>query len=253
MTDFWFIRHAESESNIGLPSISPATINITEKGREQAKHIAEHLNQEPDLFIASPYIRTTQTGKTTFDKYPEVPVEIWPIQEYTYLPPEYYHQKTLTQRYPHSRKYFRKGEPDYIVGEGSESFNQFRLRVQETTSRLINNSTNFTILFGHGWFMRALLWDQLMSKPNKSERKHFLWKIRDKMTVSSFPYNVYSLLGLRPWKKIMYNFLLFSAFILIPNGGILKFEVKSNREIIFNDFDISHIPEVLRGSFLVDR
>ena len=90
-------------------------------------------------------------------------------------------------------------------------------------------------------------------KPTKDEIKHWLGKIREKLTVSSVPYNVYSLLGLHPWKKIMYNFLLFSAFILIPNGGILKFEVKSNREIIFNDFDISHIPEVLRGSFLVDR
>ena len=254
MSSFWFIRHGESESNAGLVSTSPKSIKITEKGFQQAKCIADHIQEKPSLFIHSPYVRTKQTGQPLFDKFPDVPIEVWPIQEYTYLPEKDYYQTTTMQRYPKAQEYFRKGDPDYIAGDGAESFNQFRSRIRNTFDKLRILDSEFTIIFGHGWFMRASLWDRLRNDGlTRSMRKNEFDFIREKLRISFIPFTLYSLFGLRSPKKIMNNFLVFSTITKIPNGTIFKFEVDSSREVHFIDATINHIPEELQGSSWVDR
>ena len=254
MPSFWFIRHGESESNAGLASTSPQSIKITEKGFQQAECIANYIQNKPSLFIHSPYLRTKQTGQPLFEKFPNVPIEVWPIQEYTYLPEENYYQTTTMQRYPKAQEYFRKGDPDYIAGEGAESFNQFRSRIKTTFDKLRILDSKFTVIIGHGWFMRASLWQRLrrdgLTREKRKEEFHFL---KEKLMISTIPYKLYSLFGLRPPQKIMNNFLFFSSITKIPNGTIFKFEVDSSKEIHFIDATISHIPNELRGSSWVDR
>jgi broad specificity phosphatase PhoE len=254
MTSIWFIRHGESESNAGLASTSPESIKITEKGFIQAKCIADYIHNKPSLFIHSPYLRTKQTGQPLFDKFPEVPIEVWPIQEFTYLPEKDYYQTTTIQRYPKAQEYFRKGDPDYVAGEGAESFNQFRSRIRTTFDKLRDLDSDFTVIFGHGWFLRASLWERLRKDGlTKAERKEELIFLKEKLMISSFPFALYSLFGLQTPKKIMNNFLLFSTTIKTPNGIIFKFEVDSSKEIQFIDAAISHIPKELRGSSWIDR
>jgi broad specificity phosphatase PhoE len=254
MSSFWFIRHTESESNAGLTSLSPASIYITEKGKRQAEFIAKYIHDKPSLFIHSPYVRTEQTGQPLFDKFPDVPIEEWPIQEFTYLPPEDYYQTTTMQRHPQARRYFRTGDPDYITGKGAESFNQFRTRVKGTLNKLKQIESDFTVILGHGWFMRAILWEIIHEEElPKDERKHKLKTLKEKMITSSFPFALYSLLGLRRWKKIMYNFLFFSSIIKVPNGTIIKFTVDLSKEIHLKEQVNTHIPNNLRGSYWVDR
>jgi broad specificity phosphatase PhoE len=254
MSTFWFIRHAESESNAGLKTTSPKSINITEKGNQQAQYIADFIVDKPNLFIHSPYVRTEQTGRPLFEKFSDVPIKIWPIQEFTYLPQEDYYQTTTMQRYPKAQEYFRKGDPDYIAGDGAESFNQFRTRIKYTFDRLRDIESDFTIIIGHGWFMRATLWERLikgdLTRPERIEEFKLL---KDKLMIGSFPFTLYSLFGLRPPKKIMNNFLFFSSITKIQNGTIFKFEVDNEKEIHFIDSTSSHIPDELRGSSWVDR
>ena len=76
MKTFWFIRHGQSKSNAGEKSTSPSTTPLTENGQLQAKHIADCINQQPELIITSPYYRTEQTAKPTLEKYPEVKHEV---------------------------------------------------------------------------------------------------------------------------------------------------------------------------------
>jgi broad specificity phosphatase PhoE len=254
MSSFWFIRHGESESNAGLLSYSPESIKLTAKGIKQAEFIAELVQEKPSLFVHSPYLRTVQTGQPLFDKFPDVPIEEWPIQEYTYLPHEDYHQTTTMQRYPQARKYFLNGDPDLIKGKGAESFNQFRERVKNTLNKLNQIESNFTVILGHGWFMRATLWEIINAEGlSKERRKHKLNVLRKKMATSSFLFSLYSLLGLRQWKKTMYNFLFFSSIIMVPNGTILKFTTDNSKEIHFYEQINSHIPKDFRGPYLVDR
>lgn len=63
------IRHGESEANVGLPTSDPASIPLTEKGRQQAEQIAEKLTITPDLIIVSPYLRARQTAEPTIKHF----------------------------------------------------------------------------------------------------------------------------------------------------------------------------------------
>jgi broad specificity phosphatase PhoE len=254
MPTFWFIRHAESESNAGLKTTSPKSINITEKGKQQAQCIADFIADKPNLFIHSPYVRTEQTGQPLFEKFPDVPIKVWPIQEFTYLQHEDYNQTTTRQRYPKAQEYFRKGDPDYVSGEGAESFNQFRSRIKTTLDKMRDLESDFTVIFGHGWFMRAALWERLIKDDlTKAERIEEIKFLKEKLMIGHIPFTLYSLFGLRPPKKIMNNFLFFSSITKIPNGTIFKFEVDNEKEIHFIDSTFNHIPEELRGSSWVDR
>jgi len=69
MKQIWFIRHAESEANAGLPTSDPASIALTAKGFEQAKLVSELIDIEPGLVIMSSYIRTQQTAEPFLKKY----------------------------------------------------------------------------------------------------------------------------------------------------------------------------------------
>ncbi len=88
------IRHAESHSNAGLPTERPGTYPITALGRAQAERFALS-GGEPDLIVTSPYVRTQMTAEPFRKRFPDVPHETWPVQEWTFLSPEYYKGTTF--------------------------------------------------------------------------------------------------------------------------------------------------------------
>lgn len=50
-----FIRHGESTGNAGVPCHDLATIELTERGRGQAQHVAARWDEAPSLIVTSPY------------------------------------------------------------------------------------------------------------------------------------------------------------------------------------------------------
>lgn len=155
MKTVWFIRHAESEANAGLASSSPSLIPLTPKGIEQARTLSDQISEAPELFIVSPYIRTQQTAKPTIEKYSCVPVEIWPIQEYDFLSPAICKDTTAAQRKPMVDDYWKHCQPDYVHGEGAESFIMFKSRIINCIKRLEKSPYQFIIVFAHGHVIRA--------------------------------------------------------------------------------------------------
>lgn len=253
MKTFWFIRHGESEGNAGLPSTSAGDIPLTEKGRDQAEYIAKYIDEKPELFVISPYLRASQTFEPTRNKFPAVPAEIWPIQEYTYLPPENYRNTTTDQRRGASSDYFKRGDPDYAIGEGGESFNHFRDRVQETIQKLKSGEETKTILFGHGWFMRCILWELLVnSEMRNKEKRSYLTGLKAKLPTDPFPYWMTRIFGLAAGKRTMMKFLVFSAAFRIPNASILKFHISPDGKLALDEYIYSHIPADLQGELLID-
>jgi broad specificity phosphatase PhoE len=249
---FWFILYAESEGNVGLPTSSAAEIAITDKGKIQAQRIADHLPNPPDLFVVSEYKRTQQTAAPTFEKFPSIPIATWPIKEYTYLPYELYNNKTTAQRNEPSFKYFRKGDPDLVLGEGGESFNQMLARVDDTLQRMVDSPHPFTILFCHGWFMRALLWRLIFFGHFNSNLQ--LSDLKGKLPTAKFFFSFFSFFWSKIRRSEMKHFLFFSSFVFVPNGSIMKFSVDPDtKEINLVDFDLSHLSKDLRGSRFVDR
>lgn len=151
------IRHGESEANVGLPTSDPASIPLTEKGRQQAEQIAEKLTITPDLIIVSPYLRARQTAEPTIKHFPQVKVERWPeVREFTYLSPASCAGTTVEERKERMAAYWKAANPYYVDGEEAESFSQFVQRIDVVLKKLKDTDAKNILMFTHGQFMRAL-------------------------------------------------------------------------------------------------
>ncbi len=162
MKNIWFIRHGQSESNAGLETIHPASTKLTDSGVLQAKYIADYLQVKPGLIIHSPYHRALQTAQPTMDKFPDVPVEQWPLQEFTYLSPQKYSHTTRFDRQQHVARYWQTCQPELKDGENAESFYEFIQRVENCHQRL-QGIREQVFIFTHGHVMRLIIWMILLA------------------------------------------------------------------------------------------
>ena len=131
-----FIRHGQSTGNAGIPSPDLASVELTDLGWQQARAVAAEWREPPALIVTSPYLRTRQTAAATIARFPEVPVEVWPIEEFTYLQPARWNGTRSTQRMPHLIRYWGEADPDYCDGEGAESFRALLRRGEATLAKL---------------------------------------------------------------------------------------------------------------------
>lgn len=127
----FFVRHGESLANAGAATTSPTSVPLTLKGREQAQVVAQYFSEQPELIVHSPYIRTFETATPLIKRFPETKVEIWPIQEFTYLNTKLNSGTTAAERKGSADAYWSKLDPSYIDGYGAESFSQMISRVRE--------------------------------------------------------------------------------------------------------------------------
>ncbi|HQS97025.1 MAG TPA: histidine phosphatase family protein [Novosphingobium sp.] len=151
-----FIRHGESTANTGLASVDMASIALTQRGEGQARRIAREWPEAPSLIVTSPFQRTKQTAAPTIARFPGVPVETWPIEEFTYLQSARWNGTASADRRPHVERYWTAADPTYCDGEGAESFGDFFRRVEATLARLAAlPPTSLVYVFGHGQFIQA--------------------------------------------------------------------------------------------------
>src|SRR3546814_12291459 len=107
----------------------------------QARAVAASWTQAPALIVTSPETRTRQTAAPTIARFPGVPVEVWPSEEFTYLQPARWNGTRSAERMPHLERYWREADPDYCDGEGAESFSTL-LRRCEAALALLAPTTN---------------------------------------------------------------------------------------------------------------
>ncbi|MET0331268.1 MAG: histidine phosphatase family protein [Dyella sp.] len=153
-----FIRHGESTANAGAASQAPATIALTALGEQQARVLATSFIEAPELIVSSPFLRARQTAAPTAARYSETPLEIWPIEEFTYLAPERCINTTAEQRRPWVAGYWHRNDPRVADGNGAECFADFIARVTHALHRLAARPERFIAVFGHGQFMKAMRW-----------------------------------------------------------------------------------------------
>ncbi len=164
----WLIRHAESAANAGGATSDPASIPLSEAGRAQALSIAAALPRRPDLIVVSPFLRTRQTAEPTMSRFPDVPVETWPVQEFTYLAPSRCAGMTAAQRRPLVEAYWRRCEPEHVDGPEAESFSAMLRRVRQLRERLATHAAGFIVAFTHGQLMQACR--LLETHPDRDDR-----------------------------------------------------------------------------------
>lgn len=154
----WLVRHGESTANAGLPSVGHGETPLTALGREQARALASRVDRRPDLLVVSSFLRAQDTAAPIRERWPEVPCEVWPIQELTYLSPARCLGTTAEIRRPWIEAYWHRCDPDYLDGPDAESFASFMARLAAFDARLSALAGDFAIAIGHGQFFRAYLW-----------------------------------------------------------------------------------------------
>ncbi len=164
----WLIRHAESAANAGAATSDPASIPLSEAGQAQALAIAAALPRQPDLIVISPFLRTRQTAEQTMSRFPDVPVETWPVQEFTYLSPSRCADMTAAQRRPLVEAYWQRCEQEHVDGPGAESFSAMLVRVRWLRERLATHAADYIVVFTHGQVMQACR--LLEAHPDRDDR-----------------------------------------------------------------------------------
>lgn len=169
-----FIRHGQSTGNAGMPCHDLALLELTELGWKQGREVAASWTETPNLIVTSPYLRTQQTAIPTIARFPDVPVEVWPVQEFTYLQPRRWNGTLSAERMPHIERYWAAVDPEFCDGEGAESFSTLLRRAQAALDRLAAYPAGSLIyVFSHGQFLQAvqsLVIDAMLSNQEKMRR-----------------------------------------------------------------------------------
>ncbi len=155
--EVWFVRHGESTGNVGMITGNVKDIELTDNGRLQAVEASSKIITQPDLIVATPYIRTQQTAEPTRTKFATTPFEIWDLQEFTFLDSNLCMNTTREQRVPYSNEYWAKNDPDFIHGFGTESFSNMTGRIKSVFNKIIERDENFTVIFTHGFILRTMI------------------------------------------------------------------------------------------------
>lgn len=140
-----------------MPSNDLSLIALTDLGWQQARDVAASWDKTPSLIVTSPYLRTQQTAAPTIERFPEAPVEVWPIEEFTYLQPARWNGTASAVRMPHLERYWRDADPEYCDGDEAESFANLMNRATTCLNRLASLQNNERVyLFSHGQFIQAV-------------------------------------------------------------------------------------------------
>lgn len=151
------MRHGQSTGNAGKPSDDLSLIELTDLGWQQAREVATSWGETPTLMVTSPYLRTRQTAAPTIERFPDVPVEVWPIEEFTYLQPSRWNGTLSSTRMPYLERFWSAADPTYCDGEGAESFATLLRRAEKALERLSALSPDALVyVFSHGQFIQAV-------------------------------------------------------------------------------------------------
>ena len=183
MPKVWFIRHGESISNANLPTSHPADSELTPRGHEEARYVAQAFREKPQLLVVSPFRRARQTARPTIARFDPIESKEWPVHEFTYLAPHHYDGTTGEERRPAAIAYWERNDPTYKDNDEAESFAELMERVTRLTERLHAQTADFIVVFSHGLFLRALLWSLLANQrqptpANMQRYSHFVRAVR---------------------------------------------------------------------------
>jgi len=192
------VRHGQSVTNAGGRATDQVSNPLTELGRAQSRDFAERLDCKPTLFVTSSFLRAQQTSEPLRERFPDVPVEEWPIHEFSFLNSALHRGTSEADREPHVIAYWRREDPAYMDGPEAESFSLFLDRAREAIRRLASsNPGGCVVVFTHGFFMQAIRLVLLFPDATDAE--------------------------------LMANFRRFHLLNLIQNIGSLEFEVRDGK------------------------
>ncbi len=152
------VRHGHRVDEGELRSLGLGLPPLSALGRRQAAAFAQGLPSPPDLIVVSSFVRAIQTAEPLRERFPSVPVETWPVEEFTFLPPALFVGTTIAEREPQNAAYWRSCDPDLHPGPGGESFREFITRIDAVLARLRTRRERFILIVSHGYTIQGILW-----------------------------------------------------------------------------------------------
>lgn len=177
MKIIWLIRHGESTANAGAATDNHKTIPLSILGQSQAKTITRSIPSSPTLIITSAFDRAQQTAKPTSEKFPSARLEVWNVEEFTYLAPGTCINTTGADRKVRVNEYWERLDPDYVDGDGAESFTMLLSRAKATIDRLSRLDERFIVMFTHAQFMQVM--EVLRTSNGKEDAKSLMKRFKD--------------------------------------------------------------------------
>jgi 2,3-bisphosphoglycerate-dependent phosphoglycerate mutase len=209
VTRIILVRHGESVANAGGKTADQITNPLTPLGRAQSRDFAQRLDCEPTLFITSSFLRAQQTAEPLRQRFPSVPVEEWPVHEFTFLNPSRHNNTSEADREPSVSAYWQRLDPNFVDGHGAESFSGFLARAREAIRRLLSrNPGGCIVIFTHGFFMQAFRLVLLFPDASDAE--------------------------------LMTNFLRFHFVNVVRNTDSLEFEVRGGKIRLIGQPHLQH-------------
>ena len=156
MKTIHIIRHAESLANKGEKTEKHDTIPLSELGRIQARNLLEKLDVVPDLIITSSFTRTQETAAPYIERHKGVPIEVWEVEEFTYLDTTKYSNTTPEERAPAVKEFWGKQDITFKDAEHTESYLDFTKRVINFVQRVTVREEERIVIFSHGMFILTL-------------------------------------------------------------------------------------------------
>jgi len=217
MREVYWVRHAQSTANAGGRSDANKAVVLSPLGVEQAAAFAQAWPFRPGMIVVSPYVRTHQTAMPLRRKFEAVPVEEWPIHEFTFLSRGLGDGTTAAERLELAKPYWQRMDPFEDLGEGSESYASFHTRVASCLSRAASfRGTGPLVVFTHNRVLCQLM--TMVVNPPRDVHEG-MRRIHGLCTVGRFE---------------------------VPNCGVLRMSIADDGALSLGRFDLAATPVATR-------
>jgi len=152
-----FVRHAESLSNAGGVTMPHEAIPLSERGRQQAKALADALPTAPSEVLVSGMVRTHQTAAPYCARVGVAPQEHAGLNEFSVIDADMIAGMDGPQRRLFVRDYWDRPDPHRRWGAKADTFVEFEARVRDFVDEL-DRIADSTVIFGHGIWLGMLHW-----------------------------------------------------------------------------------------------
>jgi broad specificity phosphatase PhoE len=115
----------------------------------QANQVAHFFQEKPDIIFHTLFERTRQTTEPAIARFPDVPVEMLPMHEFTYLNTEAYAGTTVSERRERAVSYWNQNNPYQNDGGESESFMDLIERIYQSFDILTKRKEKVIFVFSH--------------------------------------------------------------------------------------------------------
>jgi broad specificity phosphatase PhoE len=157
MKKIYFVRHGESEENVGL-FIGDSNSLLTENGKNQSEVIARRCENLPiESVVASNFVRAQETAKTISNKI-NIPIETSDLFSEKRRPSDHVGKLKTDEQVLEDSKTIRENfhDEDFRL-QDEETFSELKLRAKEALLFLQNKPEQEILVVTHALFLAVII------------------------------------------------------------------------------------------------